>query len=46
MDFPRVTVCVPGRNGSHTIRHTLDSILAQDYPNEVILLYPRSSEQH
>lgn len=37
-DLPRVTVCVPVRNGSRTIRRTLDSILAQDYPNiEVIV---------
>ena len=35
---PPVTVCVPVRNGSKTIRCTLDSILAQDYPNfEVIV---------
>jgi glycosyltransferase involved in cell wall biosynthesis len=38
MDSPRVTVCVPVRNGSRTIRRTLDSILAQDYSNlEVIV---------
>jgi glycosyltransferase involved in cell wall biosynthesis len=38
MNSPRVTVCVPVRNGSRTIRRTLDSILAQDYPNlEVIV---------
>lgn len=37
-DLPRVTVCVPVRNGGRTIRRTLDSILAQDYPNiEVIV---------
>ena len=37
-NLPRVTVCVPVRNGGLTIRRTLDSILAQDYPNfEVIV---------
>jgi cellulose synthase/poly-beta-1,6-N-acetylglucosamine synthase-like glycosyltransferase len=38
LDSPRVTICVPVRNGSRTIRRTLDSTLAQDYPNlEVIV---------
>ena len=29
----KVTVCIPVRNGAWTIERTLDSILAQDYPN-------------
>jgi glycosyltransferase involved in cell wall biosynthesis len=38
MNWPKVTICVPVRNGARTIRRTLDSILAQDYPNfEVIV---------
>ena len=37
-DVSRVTVCVPVHNGARTIGRTLDSILAQDYPNcEVIV---------
>ncbi len=35
---PRVTVCVPVRNGALTISRTLDSILAQDYPNIEIIV--------
>ena len=34
---PFITVCVPVRNGSNTIRRTLDSILAQDYPNYEVI---------
>ncbi len=38
INWPKVTICVPVRNGERTIRRTLDSILAQDYPNfEVIV---------
>ena len=36
--YPRVTVCVPVRNGALTISRTLDSILAQDYPNFEIIV--------
>ncbi len=38
MIMPLVTVCVPVRNGSQTIRRTLDSILAQDYPNYEVIV--------
>ncbi len=38
IDYPFVTICVPARNAEHTLRRTLDSILAQDYSNfEVIV---------
>lgn len=36
--LPRVTVCVPVRNGARTIGRTLDSILAQDYSNFEIIV--------
>jgi len=37
-ELPKVTICVPVRNGAHTIQRTLDSLLNQDYPNcEVIV---------
>ena len=37
-DLPKVTVCVPVRNGARTIARTLDSVLTQDYNNfEVIV---------
>ena len=36
--LPKVTVCVPVRNGASTICRTLDSILAQDYPNFEIIV--------
>lgn len=37
-DLPKVTVCVPVRNGARTISRTLDSILIQDYPNFEIIV--------
>ncbi len=38
LGLPRVSVCVPVRNGERTIGRTLDSILIQDYSNfEVIV---------
>ncbi len=37
-NLPKVTVCVPVRNGARTIARTLDSILAQDYPNFEIIV--------
>lgn len=43
-DFPRVTVCVPVRNGARTISRTLDSILAQDYPNFEIIVSDNCSD--
>ena len=44
--FPKVTVCVPVCNGARTIGRTLDSILAQDYPNfEVIVSDSRSTDE-
>jgi glycosyltransferase involved in cell wall biosynthesis len=38
LDTPHVTVCVPAYNAARTIRKTIDSILAQDYPNFDVLL--------
>jgi len=38
LGLPRVTVCVPVRNGASTIGRTLDSILAQDYSNFEIIV--------
>lgn len=35
---PKVTICVPVRNGVLTIGRTLDSILAQDYSNFEIIV--------
>ena len=37
-NLTRVTVCVPVRNGARTIGRTLDSILAQDYPNYEVIV--------
>ena len=37
-ELPQVTICVPVRNGESTICRTLDSILAQDYPNIEIIV--------
>ena len=36
--YPKVDICVPVRNGARTIKRTLDSILAQDYPNYEIIV--------
>jgi glycosyltransferase involved in cell wall biosynthesis len=41
--MPLVTVCVPVRNGSRTIRRTLDSLLAQDYPNFQVIVSDNAS---
>jgi len=40
---PRVTICVPARNAAITISRTLDSILAQDYPNYEVFVCDNSS---
>jgi len=40
---PIVTVCVPVRNGARTIRRTLDSILAQNYPRLEIIVSDNAS---
>jgi glycosyltransferase involved in cell wall biosynthesis len=44
MNWPKVTICVPVRNGALTIRRTLDSILAQDYPNFEIIVSDNCSD--
>jgi glycosyltransferase involved in cell wall biosynthesis len=36
--LPKVTICVPVRNGARTIQRTLDSLLNQDYPNYEIIV--------
>ena len=42
--LPKVTICVPVRNGSRTIRRTLDSLLNQDYPNYEIIVSDNCSD--
>ena len=44
MNWPKVTICVPVRNGACTIRRTLDSILAQDYPNFEVIVSDNCSD--
>jgi glycosyltransferase involved in cell wall biosynthesis len=44
MNWPKVTICVPVRNGARTIQRTLDSILAQDYPNYEIIVSDNCSD--
>lgn len=44
MNWPKVTICVPVRNGARTIRRTLDSILAQDYPNFEVIVSDNCSD--
>ena len=44
MNWPKVTICVPVRNGARTIRQTLDSILAQDYPNFEVIVSDNCSD--
>lgn len=41
--IPLVTICIPCYNASKTISQTLDSLLAQDYPNKQILVCDNSS---
>jgi glycosyltransferase involved in cell wall biosynthesis len=42
--LPKVTICVPVRNGARTIRRTLDSVLAQDYPNFEVIVSDNCSD--
>lgn len=42
--WPKVTICVPVRNGARTIRRTLDSVLAQDYPNFEVIVSDNCSD--
>ena len=44
MNWPKVTICVPVRNGTRTIQRTLDSILAQDYPNFEVIVSDNCSD--
>lgn len=44
MNWPKVTICVPVRNGARTIQRTLDSILAQDYPNFEVIVSDNCSD--
>lgn len=41
---PKVTICVPVRNGGRTIQRTLDSLLNQDYPNYEIIISDNCSD--
>jgi glycosyltransferase involved in cell wall biosynthesis len=42
--LPKVTICVPVRNGARTIQRTLDSLLNQDYPNFEIIVSDNCSD--
>lgn len=42
--LPKVTICVPVRNGARTIQRTLDSLLKQDYPNYEIIVSDNCSD--
>ncbi len=42
--LPKVTICVPVRNGACTIQRTLDSLLDQDYPNYEIIISDNCSD--
>jgi len=42
--FPKVTICVPVRNGASTIGRTLDSLLNQDYPNYEVIVSDNCSD--
>lgn len=44
LNWPKVTVCVPVRNGARTIRRTLDSLLSQDYPNFEVIVSDNCSD--
>ena len=44
VSWPKVTVCVPVRNGELTIQRTLNSILAQDYPNFEVIVSDNCSD--
>lgn len=46
LDLPKVSVVIPSYNCAHSIGHTLDSILAQEYPNiEVIVIDANSNDR-
>ncbi len=40
---PKVTICLQSYNCAPVIRHTLDSLIMQDYPNFEILIFDDSS---
>lgn len=42
--LPKVTICVPVRNGARTIQRTLDSLLNQDYLNYEIIVSDNCSD--
>lgn len=42
--LPKVTICVPVRNGARTIKRTLDSLMNQDYPNYEIIVLDNCSD--
>lgn len=42
--LPKVTICLPVRNGASTIQRTLDSLLNQDYPNYEIIVSDNCSD--
>lgn len=42
-DFPLVCICIPTYNASGTVRETLESILAQTYPNLVVHISDNAS---
>jgi len=44
IQFPKVTICLPVRNGARTIQRTLDSLLNQDYPNYEIIVSDNCSD--
>jgi len=43
VSLPHVTVCVPAFNAERTLRRTLDSIVAQDYPDFDVLVCDNAS---
>ena len=46
INYPKVTICVPVRNGALTIRRTLDSLLKQDYPYYEIIVSDNCSDDN
>lgn len=44
--LPKVTICVPVRNGARTIQRTLESLLNQDYPNYEIIVSDNCSDDN
>ena len=43
ISLPKVTICLQSYNCSSVIRHTLNSLINQDYPNFEILVFDDSS---